>query len=42
MSSTSLRVRLVARLGILSVLLLAALELAATAAAASQTVFATG
>jgi hypothetical protein len=42
MSSTSPTVRLLTRLGILSVLLLAALALAGTAAAASQTVFATG
>ena len=42
MSSTSPTVRVLTRLGILSVLLLAALALAGTAAAASQTVFATG
>src|ERR1700751_5191562 len=42
MSSTSPTVRLLRRLGILSVPLLVALALAATAAAASQTVFATG
>ena len=42
MSSTSPTVRLLRRLGILSVPLLAALALAATAAASSETVFATG
>src|ERR1700742_4107114 len=42
MSSTSPTVRLVTRLGILFAALLAALALAATAAAAPQTVFATG
>lgn len=42
MSSTSTRVRLLRRLGILSVVLLAALALAGTASAASVTVFATG
>jgi hypothetical protein len=42
MSSTSPRVRLLTRLGILPALLLAALALAATASAASVTVFATG
>src|ERR1700751_5029206 len=42
MSSTSPTVRLLRRLGILSVPLLVALALAATAAAATVTVFATG
>jgi hypothetical protein len=42
MSSTSPRVRLLTRLGILPVLLLASLALAATASAAPVTVFATG
>ena len=42
MSSTSLTVRVLRQLAVLSVPLLAALALAATAAAASQTVFATG
>ena len=42
MSSTSHRFRLLTRLGILSVPLLAALALAGSAAAATVTVFATG
>ncbi len=42
MSSRSARVRLLRRLGISSILLVAALALAATASAASVTVFATG